>query len=123
MGSPISAPEDHGHNQSPGPGESSGSVQPGQSVCTWDALGKSMTALRRAQLASGKPGPLLVTAGLSSPLNCLFFLLLLSFTPTFSFSFLLLFKWGNGCYCPASVKRFSFYFKFWRVFPQRHTLF
>lgn len=111
MGSPISAPEAHGHGQSPGPGESSGPVQPGHFTSTWGALGKRRTACaEHSWPLENSAGPLLVTVGLSSHLNCLFFLFP-SFTPL-SFFFLPLFKWGNGCYRTASVKRFSLSFKF-----------
>lgn len=80
MGSSISDPKAHGHIHPQDPGEGSGPGWLEHSACTWDALGKSMTALCQA-------GPLLITVGLLSPLSCLFFLLLLSFTPLFNFSF------------------------------------
>lgn len=83
---------------------------------------KAKNSLCRAQRPlENSTGPLLVTVGLSSHLNCLFFLFP-SFTPL-SFFFLPLFKWGNGCYCTASVKRSSLSFKFWHISSQRHMLF
>lgn len=72
---------------------SSGPVQAGHSICTWDALGKSMTALCRAQPASGKPrgsSPGNSWLVVSFELSCL-----PSFTvfhASFSFFFLFLFK-------------------------------